>query len=427
MSEKRTKKPSEAISSNTGNEHATEPLDFDAELNTLAASPLYLGNKTVQEQDTEKLKQLQNILPFLVAEAKKECGEDTDIAHYEKTLIVEINKELERRNKELEKKLAEEKQKRKTAEQKLNQKNILYPLAQSHASNRLQKQMTMKLNNSTQIDLYGNGSLIGNDFKLFIKGYAELLNGVKQSAAMLLDGLMIKATEAGLQDTMVTLPLKEYMAMRDLKDEKEARKQIKEDLAAIERISFEYKGIGKNKGVWLKVHIAGGTTGQIKNGDIKFRFNQEFFDSFKAGAGNRYMFMYFPCEALQGNIRANPWKYWLARKISEHKRMNIGKPNENVISVKTLIDACPDFPTYEEVMEGDRAITRRIIEPFERDLYALSPSITWEYQGLEKTPDSYTEFNSANIVIHWEEYPALRKIEAGKRKRAAKQQASKKE
>lgn len=299
-------------------------------------------------------------------------------------------------------------------------------LAQSHATNKLQKTLTKRLNNKTQLDLNGNGSIIEADFKLFIKGYDELLSGVKQSAAMLLDSLMIKATETGLKDTLVTLPLNEYMAMRELKDEKETRRQVKEDLAAIERVSFEYRGTGKNKGAWLKVHISGGTTGQVKNGDIIFRFNQEFYDSFKAEEGNRYLYMYFPREALQGNIKYNPWKYWLARKISEHKRMNIGKSNENVISVKTLIDACPNFPEYKEIMEGARQISKRIIEPFERDFNALNPTITWEYQNLKESPGNYTDFIGANIVVHWATYPALPQIEAGKRKRAAKQQASKK-
>jgi hypothetical protein len=126
--------------------------------------------------------------------------------------------------------------------------------------------------------------------------------------------------------------------------------------------------------------------------------------------------MYFPQEALRGNIKENPWKYWLARKISEHKRMNIGKPNEDTISVQTLIDACPNYPTYEKVMREDRAITRRIIEPFERDLDALNPSISWEYQGLTESPRNYREFINANIVIHWSTYPDTRQIEAERRK-----------
>ena len=300
-----------------------------------------------------------------------------------------------------------------------------YLLAQSHATNKLQKKLTERLNNETQIDLFGNGSIISKDFKLFIKGYSELLNGVNQSAAMLLDSLMIKATEIGLQDTLIKLPLKEYMAMRGLKDQKETRRQVKEDISAIERISFEYKGTGKQRGAWFSVSIYGGTKGQIKNGDIIFRFNQDFYDSFKAGDGNRYLYMYFPREALQGNIKYNPWKYWLARKISEHKRMNIGKPNENVIGIKTLINACPNFPTYEEIIKGARQVSKRIIEPFERDLDALSPSLSWEYQNLQASPNNYTDFINENIVIHWRAYPLLPQIEAGKRKRAARQQSAK--
>lgn len=298
-----------------------------------------------------------------------------------------------------------------------------YLLAQSHASNKLAKRMTTRLGDSKQLDLYGNGNITEKDFKLFIKGYAKA-SGVKQSAAMLLDSLMITATKDGLNDTLVTLPLKEYMKMRGLSDEKETRRQVKEDIDALERISFEYKGTGKQKGAWLKVSISGGTVGQVKNGDIVFRFNQDFFNSFKLG--NNYLYMYFPRAGLQGNARKNPWKYWLARKISEHKRMNIGRPNENTISVQTLIDACPNYPTYEEVMQGDRAITRRIVEPFERDLDELRPDITWEYKGLDESPKTYQEFINAQISIHWAEYPNTANLEAGKKKRAQRVQASKK-
>jgi len=300
-----------------------------------------------------------------------------------------------------------------------------YLLAQSHSSNALSKKLTERISDPAQLDLYGNASITEKDFRLFVKGYKELVNGVNQSAAMLLDSLMITATENGLKDTLVKLPLKQYMEMRELLDEKEIRKQIKRDIDALERISFEYKGTGKQRGTWLKVSIAGGTVGQVKNGDIIFRFNQDFFDSFKVGEGSRYLYMYFPREALQGNIRANPWKYWFARKISEHKRMNIGKPNEDVISVQTLISACPNFPTYESVTSGNRNITARIIEPFERDLDALSPTLSWEYQGLDESPKSYQDFITANIVVHWSAYPAIPHIEAGKKKRSIRQQARK--
>jgi len=301
-----------------------------------------------------------------------------------------------------------------------------YLLAQNKPSNALAKMLTQRIGDPAQLDIYGSGSIVEKDFKLFIKGYSELVSGgVKQSAAMLLDSLMITATENGLQDTLICLPLKKYMEMRGLSDEKATRAQVKGDINALERIHFEYKGTGKQRGAWLKVSISGGTVGQIKNGDILFRFNQDFFNSFKTGSGNKFLYMYFPREALQGNTRANPWKYWLGRKISEHKRINIGKANADIISVKTLIDACPNYPTYDAVMNSDRHIDTRIIQPFERDLDALSPSIKWNYQGLTESPTDYQTFIDANIVIQWAYYPDTSKLAAGKKKRARKQQADK--
>jgi len=70
-------------------------------------------------------------------------------------------------------------------------------LVQGKTSNKLQRKITERITNPTQINVYGHGEIIGSDFKLFIRGYSELISGVKQSAAMLLDSLMIKATSEG--------------------------------------------------------------------------------------------------------------------------------------------------------------------------------------------------------------------------------------
>jgi len=114
---------------------------------------------------------------------------------------------------------------------------------------------------------------------------------------------------------------------------------------------------------------------------------------------------------LQGSIKTNPWKYWLARKISEHRAMNAGKTNENIIGVKTLIDACPNYPKYEEV----KHVTRLIIEPFERDLNALTPTISWKYQKGGR-PTTYNNFMDESVVIEWEAYPTTLRIESKKEK-----------
>jgi hypothetical protein len=300
---------------------------------------------------------------------------------------------------------------------------IYYLLAQSKTSNALQKILTERITSPAQLDLYGNAQIIGKDFKLFIDGYRELERGVSQSAARLLDCLMITATREGLKDTLVKLPLREYMDMRGLRDEKAAREQAKQDVRALAGIRFEYKGTGKRRNAWISVALAGEVVGQKKDGDIWFRFSQAYFDSFKHSESGRYMFMYFPHEALRMNINSNPYTYWLARKIAEHKRMNLGKPNEDVIGVQTLLGACPNYPTYAEVMAGDGAINRRIIEPFERDMDALNTSLKWNYADTEP-PKDHASFMAAMVSISWKDYPDAKKLIAKKEQRIEKEQKS---
>ena len=93
--------------------------------------------------------------------------------------------------------------------------------------------------------------------------------------------------------------------------------------------------------------------------------------------------------------------------------MNAGKKNEDIIAVKTLLAVAPNLPSYEEVMNTDRAISRRIIEPFERDMDALEDTLTWTYCHSNNTPltdeelssMSYDTFISLLIKIDWKQYP----------------------
>jgi len=295
-----------------------------------------------------------------------------------------------------------------------NNQEGFYLLVQSAASNKLQKKLTERITDPAQLDLLGNAHILAADFRLHIHLYDELTHGVKQSAARLLDSLMIKATSDGLNNTLVKLPLKEYMTMRGISDEKEIRAQVKDDMRTLALTSFDYKKTtGKERGKWeLTIYIGGGTYGQIKNGDIVFRFNQDFYDSFKASDTGKYMYMYFPREALRANIKQRPYTYWLARKIAEHKRINLGKPNADIIGVKTLIDACPNFPTYDAVMRGDRHVTERIIEPFERDMDEINESLSWQYTDVQ--PTNYQTFIESNVLITWKYYPDTKTIETGR-------------
>lgn len=296
---------------------------------------------------------------------------------------------------------------------KFGEEDMFFVLAQSSASNKLAHRLVARITDpSSQLDHLGNATFIEKDFKLFVKEYTQLSNGISTSAAKLLDSLMITATSAGLQNTLVELPLRTYMQMRGLRDEKETRKQVKRDIDALSRIRFEYRGKGKEKGSWLNVYVSGGTSG-IKNGIIYFRFNEDFYHSLRVHP-TRFLFMHMPMEALRLNDNANPYSYALSRRITEHKRMNLGRPNADRIRVGTLIDACPNFPTYDEVMAGNRNVTDRMIGPFERDMDALSPFFSWHYDGEGEGPGSYFEFREAMVVVKWVKAPDTGRLAANR-------------
>ena len=75
----------------------------------------------------------------------------------------------------------------------------------------------------------------------------QKITGLRTSTLKLLDALTIKFTEEGGRDTKVTLPLKEYMEYRQLKDAHSARKQVEADLETLfkTKITFTEKLKGK--------------------------------------------------------------------------------------------------------------------------------------------------------------------------------------
>lgn len=290
-----------------------------------------------------------------------------------------------------------------------------HTMHQGRATNTLAKIRT-RIGSPAQLNLYGDGVIEEKDFKLFIEKYKDLAHGVKPTAKMLLDALAITATETNQRDTLVRLPLGQYMAWRGLQDVKEARKQVKDDIAALDKLRIEYRERRKGKqGDFLNISLSGGTNG-IVNSIILFRFNPDFFNILMS-----YPIMLYPKEALAINPKHNPHSYYFLRRISEHKNMNYQKQNEDIISVKTLIEASPELPKYDELGEAGQ-VHKRIIDPFERDMDAIH-CLKWNYCGKNETPieppATYAEFERANVKITWINYPirVRRKIPGKKPKK----------
>ncbi len=271
-------------------------------------------------------------------------------------------------------------------------------LPQDNHTNNLAHKLTtkVKVKDPAQFDLTGKATITSQDFRLYIEGYDKLVNGANTSAVKFFDAAVITCSRN--RDPLARIPLKKYMELRGLKDEKEARKQIKADMEVLKSVKFEYKGTGKGRGDWLSLSLYGGRAG-IYRGVIEFRFTPEFYASIP-----KNQFMFIPKEYFSTRDRYNPHTAYFIRRIAEHKRMNLGKPNENIIGVETLVNSSPTFPKYEDV---NYRFTQFILEPFERDMDAIQ-SIKWHYAGEQ--PTNYNEFITSNVVITWVDYPDVAKL-----------------
>lgn len=282
-------------------------------------------------------------------------------------------------------------------------------IRQGTSTNELMKVRANKKN--TTIDPITGAATIrrGNDFSVTISGYKEL-GGPKSSSYQLLDAIVKTLTENETKSRTVIISLEDYMKLRGLTDRKETKNRAKADLNALNRIdlTWEEKRSGKTR-AYSVVHMM--ERGDIQlNGDIVFTFTETFFNVLK-----EYPVMNYPVGLLTINSHKNPNSFYLGRKIAEHKNMNVGKKNENIIAVKTLLEDAPSIPSYEDVMRTDRAWNRRIKEPFERDMDAdaLDKYFSWHYCHSEGAPLTdeelrnfdYNTFIGLMIKIEWKEYP----------------------
>ena len=263
-----------------------------------------------------------------------------------------------------------------------------------------------------------NGS---TDLTVIIKEYANVT--LKPSTSKLLRALVQTFTQKG--DKLVKIPLKEYMELTGLKNEKEARKTIKADLDALHSITCEAKIKGnknKNIGDYIKFEII--SERGIKNKVIFANLTDSIYIHLL-----NCPVMYYP-KALYKIPNKLPYAQYLGDKIAELEKYNMYDKKTGqvkpyfIASVRKLLQVCFEngMPSYEKVQATDRAVERRIITPFENSLDVCADAFCWEYcnskripltteQTQDNTPSgkyrttSYKEFIDLYIKITPKNYP----------------------
>lgn len=287
------------------------------------------------------------------------------------------------------------------------EKSTFSTIRQGTATNALTKVKASTKRNTVIDPITGTATIKQGNLTITIPDFTEL-TGFKTSTYQLLDALTVALTETGAKSPVVALSLEEYMAKRGLKDKKEARKQATDDLETLfnAKISFKEK---RKKGQEQDFHdIRIIDSKGIRKGVINVSFGTAFYNILLG-----YPIMPYPAQLWTLNSKRNPNSFYLLRKIAEHKNMNVGKKNEDIIAVKTLLAVAPNLPSIEEVVAGNRNIADRIITPFERDMDALSDTLGWSYCHSNGEPltdaelqgFSYDFFTSLMIKTDWKNYP----------------------
>lgn len=280
-------------------------------------------------------------------------------------------------------------------------------IRQGTATNTLTKVKANTKRNTIMDPITKIAKIMQKDFCITIPNFMKF-TGFRTSTYQLLDALTTVLTETGTKNPTVVLSLEEYMAKRGLKDKKEARKQVTEDLDALFNTTISFKEKTKNGQTRDFQDIRIIDSKGIRKGIINVSFGMTFY---KILSG--YPVMPYPAQLWAINGKRNPNSFYLLRKISEHKNMNIGKKNEDIISVATLLQISPNIPAYEDVMKANEHPTRRIKEPFERDMDALKETLTWTYCHSNNTPLTDEEIKNLNyntfikllVKIDWNQYP----------------------
>jgi len=245
------------------------------------------------------------------------------------------------------------------------------------------------------------GEIKDGELTITLREYKGTIRTNKTSTVILLHCLLISAMRDGnLNKTRVYLSVKEYMKLRGISDWANAYEQLTEEATSLAHVEINITSKSGKKENWRNILMVGEEGYGYDNGILEFNFNNHFLAGLLDQYGRPY-FMALPNAVLQVNLKRNPWAFWLSWTISLHKHMNAGKDNENKIRVRTLIDACPNYPTREN---AGRKIKDRIIEPFERDMNSMKDIFSWEYECGER-PAKYEDFMATVVIIKWHHQP----------------------
>jgi len=254
-----------------------------------------------------------------------------------------------------------------------------------------------------QLDITNTATIeIDRNFILQLQNYK---GPISASAKILFDILNMEYAKNSDKSGSLQIPLKTYMEYRGTTDINVARRSVVKGMDELKGIVFRAKE--KSRGKWKdsgSITLWGGT-GYVKNGIIFWNYNVDFLPIL-----DNSFIMDLPTSALKYDTRKNPNSYYIARQVAENYRINEGKDREKKISIRTLLNACPELSKLSETEVVKKNPKGRIIEPFLRDLNALNDcyfDIVNKLGVIVDYPETLPlkDFLECFLKIDYSEYP----------------------
>lgn len=290
------------------------------------------------------------------------------------------------------------------------QEESYYPMLQNTGTNKFR----LSTLDGAKMDKYGNLTVEQEDFKLFLRNEPKLSTGAKKlfdlGCVKITEQNNYRAAEGQPLKTGAVISLKEYGRRRgyDLTERETTTPEEKQaELKRLDNVMHEIrKRVNSELKMLFNAEISfTDTSNKKKTADYRdIRILQE------KGISGGYINMVFTERLVSILVNSFITSYPMAiQKIDERNDKayriatelylqhgndnNRAKKTNDIISVKKLLEACGDIPTFEEVQASkDRGHwERRIKDPLEKALdYIARPDIgvitKWEYCNSKKLP-----------------------------------------
>lgn len=205
--------------------------------------------------------------------------------------------------------------------------------------------------------------------------------------------------QSGYMSKVITISLEEFMQFRGLSDKKTAREQFERAIALLYEVSLNYNGLESR---YLQ------TKARIHNSKVALILTDLFFESLRVSGSVALIPQgFFALDGKSGNA------YKIGVTLSDNRRRNIGKANENRMSIAKLLEATT--LNLAGTIEP-KYYKRQIIEPFLTALNKASAkgfSYTIIHKGgtpldkreLFEIHHNYDLFIQSLIDVRWDKEP----------------------